>query len=173
MEPDWSPIKEERPVGSTAAFRVTLAATFAVLSCLPPLAGCRRLSQHPVVRVAVEEIGVNPRAAAFLGESIRCNPAVSGAANETDGIAALQFEATGSKARGLVVVEGKKLGDEWGVTLLEIRPAGGGDHIVLTGDLEARTGTDTPRFDPAAAAPTKPAAPPPDDIEITLPPGPP
>jgi hypothetical protein len=158
---------------STAALRLTLAATCAVLACLPPLAGCRRLSQHPVVKVAVEEIGVNPRAAAILGDPIRCSPAVSGAANETDGIAALQFEAVGSKGRGMVVVEGKKLGDEWGVTLLEIRPAGGGDHLVLTGDLEERTGTDTPRFDPAAAASTKPAAPPPADIEIALPPGPP
>jgi hypothetical protein len=72
-----------------------------------------------------------------------------------------------------VVVEGKKLGDEWGVTLLELRPAGGGDHVLLTGDLEERTGTDTPKFDPTAATPTKPAAPPPGDIEIALPPGPP
>jgi hypothetical protein len=44
---------------------------------------------------------------------------------------------------------------------------------VLTADLEARTGTDTPKFDPAAASSTssKPAPPPPAEIEIALPPG--
>jgi hypothetical protein len=160
-------------VRSSTACRLTGAAALAILACLPQMTGCRRLSQHPIVKVAVDEIAVNPRAAAILGDAIRCNPAVSGAANETDGIAALQFEAAGSKGRGLVVVEGKKLGDEWGVTLLELRPAGGGDHVLLTGDLEERTGTDTPKFDPAAATPTKPAGPPPGDIEIALPPGPP
>ena len=69
--------------------------------------------------------------------------------------------------------EGKKLGDEWGVTMLELRPAGGGEHLVLTADLEARTGTDTPKFDPSSGKPAtqKLAPPPPGDIEITLPPG--
>jgi hypothetical protein len=98
---------------------------------------------------------------------------VTGRANETDGIAMMEFEASGPKGRGTVVVEGKKLGKEWGVTLLELRPAGGGDHLVLTADLEARTGTDTPKFDPASSGPanSRPAPPPPGDIEITLPSG--
>jgi hypothetical protein len=44
---------------------------------------------------------------------------------------------------------------------------------MLTADLEASTGTDTPKFDPAAELSTsaKPAPPPPADIEIALPPG--
>jgi hypothetical protein len=85
----------------------------------------------------------------------------------------MQFEAKGPKGSGLVVVEGKKLGQEWGVTLLEVRPAGGGDHLHLTADLEERTGTDTPKFDPSAATntPAASSAPPPGDIEIALPPG--
>ena len=72
-----------------------------------------------------------------------------------------------------MVVEGKKLGQEWSVTHLALRPDGGGEHLVLTADLEARTGTDTPKFDPAAASSTssKPAPPPPAEIEIALPPG--
>lgn len=43
---------------------------------------------------------------------------------------------------------------------------------MLTADLEAHTGTDTPKFDPAATSATnQPAPPPPADIEIALPPG--
>jgi hypothetical protein len=44
---------------------------------------------------------------------------------------------------------------------------------MLTADLEARTGTDTPKFDPSttSSSPAKPAPPPPAEIEIALPPG--
>jgi hypothetical protein len=57
--------------------------------------------------------------------------------------------------------------------MLELRPAAG-EKVSLTADLESRMGTDTPKFDPTA----KPAAststpPPPTDVEIVLPPGPP
>jgi len=136
-------------------------------------AGCGRLANHPLVGTAKEEVSTNDRVAAVLGTPIEFSPAISGRANETDGIAAIQFEARGPKGAGVVVVEGKKLGAEWGVTLLELRPAGGADHVHLTADLEARTGTDTPKFDPtqASATPSTPAAPPPGEIEITLPPG--
>jgi hypothetical protein len=71
-----------------------------------------------------------------------------------------------------VIVEGKKLGKDWSVTRLELRPAGGSEPLSLTADLEARTGTDTPKFDPAAASSSsQPAPPPPAEIEIALPPG--
>jgi hypothetical protein len=85
----------------------------------------------------------------------------------------MEFEASGPKGRGTVIVEGKKLGKDWSVTHLELRPVGGGDHLMLTADLEANTGTDTPKFDPAAtsSASSKPAPPPPAEIEIALPPG--
>jgi hypothetical protein len=84
----------------------------------------------------------------------------------------MEFEVSGQKGRGTVIVEGKKLGKEWTVTHLELRPAGGGEHLMLTADLEASTGTDTPKFDPGAASPSsKPAPPPPAEIEIALPPG--
>jgi len=137
------------------------------------VAGCGRLSSHPLVNVAKEEVSRNDRVTAVLGAPVEFGRSVSGRANETDGIAAIQFEARGSKGTGVVVVEGKKLGSEWGVTLLELRPGGGADHVHLTADLEARTGTDTPKFDPAqaAATPPTPAAPPPSEIEIALPPG--
>ena len=157
------------PVRARAATRMT--GMVAAVICLAA-AGCGRLSQHPVVVAAVEEITANRRASDLLGGPVACSPKVTGKANETDGIAAMQFEASGSKGRGTVVVEGRKLGDQWGVTMLEIRPAGGGDHLVLTADLEARTGIDTPKFDPAATAPATPAPPPPAEIEIALPPGP-
>jgi len=136
-------------------------------------AGCGRLASHPLVGTAKAEISRNERVAAVLGAPVEFGPSISGRANETDGIAAIQFEARGPKAAGLVVVEGKKLGAEWGVTLLELRPAGGAEHVHLTADLEARTGTDTPKFDPAQAAakPATQAPPPPGDIEIALPPG--
>jgi len=80
----------------------------------------------------------------------------------------------GPKGTGVVVVEGKRVGGEWGVTSLEIRMPGKADHLVLTGDLEARTGSDTPKFDPTAEKPkSSPTPPPPTDIDIALPPGPP
>ncbi len=147
-----------------------LTTLLAVLLCL---AGCGRIANHPIVGVAKDEVSKNSRVIELLGGPIEFSPTVNGRANETDGIAAMQFEAKGPKGSGLVVVEGKKLGQEWGVTLLEVRPAGGGDHLHLTADLEERTGTDTPKFDPSAATntPAASSAPPPGDIEIALPPG--
>jgi len=136
-------------------------------------AGCGRLAEHPLAIEAAQEVKANERVAALLGKPIECSRTVRGTANETDGIARLEFEAAGSKTSGSVVVEGKKTRGTWGVTKLEVQPAGG-EPLSLTADLVARTGTDTPTFDPSAAA-AKPSAtpPPPDEIEITLPPGPP
>lgn len=134
--------------------------------------GCRPLSRHPIVEEAVAEVSGNARVAAALGSPVRCSTGVRGTANETDGIAMLQFEASGPRGQGVVVVEGKKTGGRWGVTMLELRPAGG-EKVSLTADLEARTGTDTPKFDPGAASSATSSAPPPADVEIVLPPGPP
>lgn len=134
--------------------------------------GCGRLADHPLVREAVAEVTANERVAEVIGGPVACSRKVTGSANEVDGIAMVQFEATGPRGQGLVVVEGKKTRTEWGVTHLEFRPAGG-EILKLTADLEARTGTDTPRFDPTAAQGTPAFAPPPDDVEIVLPPGPP
>lgn len=150
------------------AIRSLLAATLILL----PAAGCRPLSQHPLVKEAASEVRANSRVAETLGTPVEISSSVRGTANETDGIASLQFDAGGPKSKGVVAVEGKKTGGEWGVTMLELRPASG-DKISLTADLEARTGTDTPKFDPSAQPTTKSAAPPPGDIEIVLPPGPP
>lgn len=151
--------------------RFSLAAVGLVMSLAA--VGCRPLSQHPIVIEASEEVRGNTRVAEVLGTPVTCSTAVRGTANETDGIASLQFDASGSKGKGVVTVEGKKTRDEWGVTMLELRPAGG-DTISLTADLEARTGTDTPKFDPGAQpASSAQPAPPPGDIEIVLPPGPP
>ena len=138
--------------------------------------GCGRLSSHPVVVDAKKEVTSNQRVLDLLagpGGKVECSSNVTGRANETDGIAAMEFEASGSKGRGTVIVEGKKLGQEWTVTRLELRPVGGGEHLMLTADLEANTGTDTPKFDPATTSSptTQPAPPPPADIEIALPPG--
>lgn len=143
--------------------------------CCVLLGGCSRLATHPLVTMAKDEVAQNDRVVAAIGAPVEFSPTITGRANETDGIAAMQFEARGPKGTGTVVVEGKKHGTEWGVTLLEIRPAGGGDHIHLTADHHARIGTDTPKFDPAQAGskPAAPVAPPPGEIEITLPPGPP
>lgn len=135
--------------------------------------GCGRLHQHPLVVEAVDEVRANARVSEALGRPVECSRSVRGTANETDGIAHLEFEATGPQARGTIVVEGKKTRGEWGVTLLELRPATG-EKLSLTADLEARTGVDTPTFDPAATPPgaTK-GPPPPGEIEIQLPAGPP
>jgi hypothetical protein len=150
---------------------------FVALALLASAVGCSRLSSHPVVVDAKTEVARNSRVIELLagpGGTVVCSPTVTGRANETDGIAAMEFEASGPKGRGTVVVEGKKLGPEWSVTRLEFLPANGGEHLMLTADLEAHTGIDTPKFDPAAAASasTRPAPPPPPaDIEIALPPG--
>ena len=141
-----------------------------ILCCLGLVVGCGRLSSHPLVTMAKDEVARNDRVRTALGAPVEFSPTVTGRANETDGIAAMQFEARGPKAAGLVVVEGKKLGAEWGVTMLEVRPADGSDHVHLTADHHARIGTDTPKFDPAQTRST-PAAPPPGDVEIVLPPG--
>lgn len=150
--------------------RNLVRATAVALLCLT---GCGRIANHPLVVVAKEEVTKNPRVVELLGEPVTVSPTITGRANETDGIAAMQFEIQGAKGSGIVIVEGKKLGPDWGVTLLDVRPADGGQHLHLAADLNERTGTDTPKFDPAAAAnqPSTPSAPPPGDIEITLPPG--
>jgi len=70
------------------------------------------------------------------------------------------------------VVEGKKTRGAWGVNKLVLTPTGG-QELSLTSDLVARTGTDTPSFDPSAAAKPSTTPPPPGEIEIALPPGPP
>jgi len=124
------------------------------------------------VKEAVEEVRGNARVAESLGTPVTCGTAVRGTANETDGIAMLEFDVVGSKGKGVVAVEGKKTAGDWGVTMLELRPKAG-DRVSLTADLEARTGTDTPKFDPTASSGTSSSAPPPGDIEIILPPGPP
>ena len=149
-----------------------LCGVFFAVAVLAFPTGCRRLSQHPIVTAAIKEVSTNPRVSGRLGDPVTCSSAVTGRANEIDGIAAMQFEASGPKGRGTVVVEGKKLGDDWGVTLLELRPDDKSDSVLLTADLDSHTGTDTPQFDPNAATTSQPAAPPPDDIEIALPPGP-
>jgi len=123
-------------------FALRLSVCFVMLAA----AGCGRLASHPLVKEAKEEVQANARVAAALGAPVECG-----------------------KAAGVVVVEGKKTKNEWGVTMLELRPAGA-EKLSLTADLEARTGTDTPKFDPAAK-PTSSSAPPPGDIEIALPPG--
>lgn len=156
--------------------QITMPARVAIAALLIGCPGCGRLSSHPVVTEAKQEVTRNPRVLELLagpGGSVQCSPTITGRANETDGIAAMEFEASGPKGRGIVIVEGKKLGKEWNVTRLELRPIGGGEHLMLTADLEARTGTDTPKFDPAAAGTpaAKSAPPPPADIEIALPPG--
>lgn len=151
-----------------------MPAALRTLACLLLLAGggCNRLSRHPLAVEAAEEVRSNARVAEILGRPVECDPAVRGTANETDGIATLQFDARGPKAAAVVVVEGKKTRNEWGVTRLELRPAGAAERISLTADLEARTGVDTPKFDPTAGPSAGSAAPPPpDEIEIALPPG--
>ncbi len=143
------------------------------LVVLATAVGCGRLHEHPLVVEATEEVVINPRVAETLGAPVSCSRRISGTANETDGIAHLEFEATGAKATGTVVVEGKKTRGAWGVNKLVVQPAGAAEFSILE-DLLARTGTDTPAFDPAAAAATPATAPPPPgEIEITLPPGPP
>lgn len=135
--------------------------------------GCGRLHEHPLVIEAASEVRANERVAELLGKPLECSRSVRGTANETDGIANLEFDAKGPKGTGVVVVEGKKTRGTWGVVKLDLRPAGG-ERISLHADLAARTGTDTPAFDPAAAAATPATAPPPPgEIEIALPPGPP
>lgn len=146
--------------------RLFLAGLIAML-----MAGCGRLAEHPLVVEAAKEVRRNARVAEVLGTNVTCSTAIRGTANEKDGIASLQFDARGPKGTGVVVVEGKKTRDEWGVTQLELRPAGG-EKILLTADLEASIGIDTPKFDPSTA-PAKSSAvpPPPTEIEIALPPG--
>jgi hypothetical protein len=151
-----------------------LMTALVALSLGVPCVGCGRLSSHPVVVEARKEVSRNPRVIELLagpGGQVVASQKVTGRANETDGIAAMEFEASGSKGKATIVVEGRKLGREWGVTRLELRPAGGGPPVSLTADLEARTGSDTPKFDPSAAPATSSAPPPPAEIEIVLPPG--
>jgi hypothetical protein len=142
------------------------------IACLLVATGCRPLAEHPIIQEATAEVRENARVAEVLGGPVTCSTSVRGTANETDGIAMLEFDVVGSKGNGVVAVEGKKTAGDWGVTMLELRPKAG-DRVSLTADLEARTGTDTPKFDPTASSGTSSSAPPPGDIEIILPPGPP
>lgn len=143
------------------------------LVVLLAVVGCRPLSQHPLVKEAADEVRGNARVAEALGSPVTCGTSIRGTANETDGIAALEFDVSGPSGKGAVAVEGKKTQGTWGVTMLELRPAAGA-KVSLTADLESRTGTDTPKFDPAAKPATSSSPPPPPaDVEIVLPPGPP
>jgi hypothetical protein len=151
-------------------FSKSVAALLLSAAAVASGTGCRRLAEHPLIHEAVEEVTGNARVAETLGAPVSCSSSVRGTANETDGIAMLQFDVTGPKGAGIVVVEGKKTRNEWGVTRLELQPAAG-DVLKLTGDLAARTGSDTPAFDPTATPATSSAVPP-ADIEIALPPGP-
>ena len=135
--------------------------------------GCSRLGDHPLVAAAKEEVGLNERSQTLLGQPLTWPGTVTGRANEVDGLAAMQIPVSGPKQTAMVIVEGKKFGGEWSVTLLEVRPADGDEKLSLTTDLAARTGVDTPAFDPSAAAsePASETAPPPAEITIDLPPG--
>lgn len=133
--------------------------------------GCGGYNAHPIVAEAEHELSVNEQVTEKLGEGVKRSSGVTGSSSDTDGRAALQFQVTGSKAGGTAVVEGRLFEDSWSITSLEVR-MNGDEKLVLTQDLEERTGVDTPKFDPTAApaAPATPAAPPP-DVEIALPPG--
>lgn len=148
---------------------LTLGMGLALLA--PALSGCSGYASHPIVAEAERELGVNAKVAQELGSGVKRSSGVTGSSSETDGRASLRFEASGDKNSGTVVVEGRLFDEAWGITSLELRVAGD-QRIVLTQDLEERTGVDTPAFDPAAAA-ASPAttAEPPADVEISLPPG--
>ena len=62
------------------------------------LSGCGRIANHPLVNTAKEEVAINNRSQAFLGEPITWKGTVTGRANEVDGIAAMQIPVVGSKA---------------------------------------------------------------------------
>lgn len=149
----------------------SLTGLAALLMAAPLLAGCGGYNSHPIVTEAEQELSVNEQAAEKLGEGIKRSSSVTGSSSDADGRAALQFQVTGSKASGTAVVEGRTFEDSWTITSLEVR-LDGDERLVLTHDLEERTGVDTPKFDPSAASSTTtvPAAPPP-DVEIALPPG--
>ncbi|MDA7885860.1 cytochrome c oxidase assembly factor 1 family protein, partial [Pirellulales bacterium] len=107
--------------------------SLATLFCISLiLAGCGRIAHHPLVNIAKEEVTVNNRSQAMLGEPLTWQGTVTGRANEVDGIAAMQIPVLGPKKAATVIVEGKKFGDEWSVTLLEIRPDNGDEKLSLT-----------------------------------------
>lgn len=144
----------------------------AVLLTLASLcSGCGGYNSHPIVKEAEQELSINDQVAEKLGEGVKRSSGVTGSSSDTDGRAALQFQVTGSQAGGTAVVEGRMFEDAWNITSLEVRLEGD-ERLVLTHDLEERTGVDTPKFDPTAqpTTPTTPVAPPP-DVEIALPPG--
>ena len=148
-------------ISSTALFCMSLL-----------LAGCGRITNHPLVKIAKEEVAVNNRSQAMLGQPLTWQGTITGRANEVDGIGAMQIPVRGPKTTATVIVEGKKFGEEWGVTLLEIRPDNGDEKLSLTADLAMRSGVETPKFDPSATqAPASQTAPPPAEITIDLPPG--
>lgn len=138
----------------------------AIVACVAAVAGCRPLSSHPLAVKTMESIRRSPRVAETLGQPVEFGPVVRGMVKETDGIASLTFDVKGPKAAGVVAADWKKTRGEWGVTLLELRPAAG-DHVSLTAEIE----TDTPKFDPTAtpSGTTAPVAPP-GDVDIALPP---
>ena len=156
------------PLGRLRTPRITPAV---MLLCTSVLTGCGGYNSHPIVEEAEKELSVNAQAAEKLGDNVKRSSSASGTSSDTDGRAALQFQVTGSTASGTAVVEGRKFEDSWNITSLELR-LDDDQRIVLTQDLEERTGVDTPKFDPTATPATSaaPASPPP-DVEIALPPG--
>ena len=84
--------------------RVNVLSVGGLMALLACLSGCGRIANHPIVGVAKEEVSRNPRVIELLGGPVEFSDTINGRANETDGIAAMQFEAKGPKASGLVVV---------------------------------------------------------------------
>lgn len=162
------------PTHSTAASpRLSWTAAASTAACMiTALAGCGGYASHPIVAEAERELTTNTRVAEALGEGAKRSSGVTGTSSDTDGMASLRFDVQGPKGTGTLVVEGRKFENDWGVTSLELRLPRGGERVVLTGDLEERTGVDTPKFDPSSQSGDsgQPAAPPP-DVEIPLPPG--
>ena len=135
------------------------------LACAAAITGCSPLSSHPLAVKTMESVRRSPRVAEAIGQPVECGPVVRGTVNEIDGIARLTFEVRGTKGKGVVAVDGKKTRGEWGMTLLELRPATG-DRVSLAAEIE----TDAPKFDPSATpTPSKTPAAPPGDIDIPLP----
>ena len=96
----------------THQIRLKLFSPVIFLSLPLVLSGCGRIANHPLVNMAKEEVSINDRSQAFLGEPIAWNGTVTGRANEVDGIAAMQIPVAGSKAAATVIVEGNAAGND-------------------------------------------------------------
>ncbi|MGC4004524.1 MAG: cytochrome c oxidase assembly factor Coa1 family protein [Pirellulales bacterium] len=111
----------------------------------------RRKVESPAYKDALKFVSESEKAKALLGDGIHSVNALgalpSGELNDND--ARLNFHVAGAKAAGIVKMQARKIGADWGLTSLQLQTDSAED-LNLTQDYLAADTSGMPKFDPNA-----------------------